>query len=518
MPTTLKDTDFTAAPDTPQVGAGLELYDDWYDILGNAWSIASGKLTSDNTANSAAIDTEHLLLDSALTSGVSNQQLIVEWIWPADNVLDIIPILRKTGSTTFYKALFYFGGCIFQKLVGGSETTLSSPAFDQTIVTGNKYRATFTLNGTSWSIALYNVTAGSALTWSGQPTASVTDSSISAAGEMGISSYRANSITRLAAINLDGTPTTLTATPTSLTVGAVAGGSVKNIVEVVGEGSTFTSLGSPVTLTNAGGTNASITDTFVIDDELCYLEIDAGTVAGTVTLGDQTGTGTDTVTLNANTATNQVVFCGDSFVALVEVLPENQTMLGVCLANLGPTWTGERVGGGGRTVLPGSGNQIPYDDVPATLAGRNFLWLQGGINDIAIYSSTPADIYAGFLAHLATFDALGWDVGIVTVIPYGGVVSGKQDEVDALNELIRDNALTDGFAAVCDLAGYQPFSNTSLAPFNQNYYYADKVHPQIATHEIWGEDAAAKILSVTAAGGGGTPSGGVPLIGGGLVR
>src|SRR4051812_40641606 len=72
MPITLKNTDFSTAPDTAAVTANTELYDNWISGGGSGFEIADGKLDQSVVNNQRHWG---LYLDPAAVTPVLNQRI-----------------------------------------------------------------------------------------------------------------------------------------------------------------------------------------------------------------------------------------------------------------------------------------------------------------------------------------------------------------------------------------------------------------------------------------------------------
>lgn len=524
----LLSVDAATVPSQPvgPVGAGLQLgTTGLFDTAGGNWTISGNAIAT--ASNSIVTDT--LLCSSGLSGALPNQgsHVTIRAYSPA-NGIDVVPVVRVQANGDRYEAFFFGTGAqqfLIRKQIGGVATQLLANNWSAPFTSGHDFQALFdvqnNVGGTlaTLTVSVLDLTTSTFLLFGGQPLASVTDATILGAGQIGVAGFQSPGLSKL---DLYGAgAASMAVNPGSIVAGSAPGGSAINTVVLTGTNTSWNGGTTTFTLTNAGGTNASIATQSVLSGTSAVLTIDAGTVAGTVTLGD--GVITQTLSVAANAATSQVVFLGDSLMA-GQGLTAAQNIAGQAFRLLGPLWKYTNLGASGHTVLAGGG-QINWAGGIALFDGallQNVAVFSGGDNDFNA-GATPAQVYAGFKAELASYKAAGFQrVYLLTLPPYPAALSGSiAAAVPVFNNLCRANWQTDGFTALIDIAAMQPFNNQAQVNNNLTYFQgtADP-HTTAVTDTVWGQLVAGIIASGGAAGGGsgGGGSGTFPAIGCGFIR
>lgn len=381
----------TAGTTTGAAGDG-----NWTDVFGSTYSINSNRLKAvdqstyannqllrpagENTLNGRVVVT------TDTTSPTSTQWLAYFRYQDANN---FYPIIAGSGSATAYK------------YVAGVLTSLGSLG-SWTYTAGHRYQLDATCVGTSHPVLSAVITDLDAM---GGPavvaTGSQTDlsDSFTTAGKMGIGVNGAGStyyFSRAA---------TYKRQSVALGTTIIGKNSTGNVINLTGENTAWNSTTPTFTLTNTGGTTASITAQNIIDNTHATVTVSGGTVAGTANIGDPSTGASAPVTISSQTIT------------LSTVNGNINTSYSFTITGLFTTWTP-----GSTTVMSISGGAASITSQSATDATHVSITIATGGTAVPL---TLTDTTSGATATFTVLQAVLVNDANFYTSPYNWFKSGS---------------------------------------------------------------------------------------------
>lgn len=164
--------DFNRA-DSATVGNG------WIESVAAVWSILSNKLR--HTPNNSSYLTQQAWRPT--TENFANGIISVEWKRSSTSQYPIICARKQAGADTYYMAWLFGSSTIYlSKVVSGTRTDLTSKSVSALSTTGNTFKFTFTLDGSTLTLTVDGITNPGFI-----DEITTTDSSITATGQSGLS-------------------------------------------------------------------------------------------------------------------------------------------------------------------------------------------------------------------------------------------------------------------------------------------------------------------------------------------